>query len=337
MPAQSLQITVIYNPETKNASEEVSLTDEDNGKTATVIADSLRRCGYESSIYAVSEKNLYYLKHKKTDAFFNVCEASDLYMRVVKQLEKAGRVFTGPGPSVMALTVDKVATKRTFEHVGIPTPLWQSFDSGKEPLNPLLHYPLIVKPVNEDCSIGINQLSIVYDEQTLRERIDTIIHSYHQSALVEEFIVGKELHCTIVGNGNEAQVLPLAELQFDDGHIDDTFIFDYEAKWVEGSPRYKNTFVSPAPSINAAVTKRIQDDAKRAFLALDMKDYARFDIRYNAHTGLWYFLEANANPSIQSQEEATSISAHASGLHYHEFIKKIMDSCASRHLGTVVT
>lgn len=331
--SHSLQITVIYNPEDKTQTEEIAVTDEGIEQTAETIADSLRLCGYETQTYAVSEKNLYYLKHKKTDAFFNVCEGADIHMKVIKQLEKYGKVFTGPGPQVMKLTTNKIASKKVFENIGISTPQWQFFVTGKEKLDPNLSFPLIVKPTNEDCSIGITQSSIAVNEESLYEHIQRVCETYKHGALVEEFILGRELHCTVVGNGDEAIALPLAELQFIDGHTDDQFIFDYEAKWIENSPRNNYTFISPAPSVDDSTAHIIQSEAKRAFLALNMKDYARFDIRYNMESKMWYFLEANANPSIQNAtNEATVISASASGMRYHEFIQSIVESCTQRHL-----
>ena len=123
----------------------------------------------------------------------------------------------------------------------------------------------------------------MHNELELFKQVKQISTSYKQSAIVEEFIPGKELHCTIVGNGEDVEALPLAELEFPNGFAyDDNFIFDYEAKWIEDSPRHVERFVSPAPSIGKHITEKIQTDAKRAFLALGMKDYARFDIRFNS-------------------------------------------------------
>lgn len=332
--SSSLQIAVIYNPEDKSDGPELALTDSENNISAATIADSLRKCGYQTSTYAVSEKNLYYLKHKKADMFFNMCEREGLYIRVIRQLEKYGRIFTGTGHDVMKRTLDKIATKQIFEHIGVTTPKWQEFVTGKETPRTDFQYPLIVKPTKEDCSIGISIQSIVRNELELFKQVKQISTSYKQSAIVEEFIPGKELHCTIVGNGVDAEALPLAELEFPEGFAhDDNFIFDYEAKWIEDSPRHVDRFVSPAPSIGKDVTQRIQADAKRAFLALGMKDYARFDIRFNSNTKTWYFLEANANPSIENmQNEATVRSASASGMEYHEFIQQIVESCKQRTL-----
>ncbi len=330
--SSSLQIAVIYNPEDKNDGPELALTDSENNISAATIADSLRKCGYQTSTYAVSEKNLYYLKHKKADMFFNMCEREGLYIRVLRQLEKYGRIFTGTGHDVMKRTLDKIATKKIFEQIGVSTPKWQEFVTGKEIPREDFHYPLIVKPTKEDCSIGISIHSIVHDESELLKQVHQIRTSYRQSVIVEEFIPGKELHCTIVGNGEDAEALPLAELEFPEGFVnDDNFIFDYEAKWIETSPRHVHRFISPAPSIKPEMTKKIQADAKRAFLALGMKDYARFDIRYNSNTKTWYFLEANANPSIENmQNEATVRSASAHGMEYHEFIQHIVESCKQR-------
>jgi len=331
-PSPSLQIAVIYNPEDSHDGPELALTDSESNLAAAAIANSLRMYGYQTSTYAVSEKNLYYLKRKKADVFFNMCEREGLYIRVLRQLEKYGRIFTGTGHDVMKRTLDKIATKKIFEEIGVPTPKWQEFVTGKEtPRNDFI-YPLIVKPTKEDCSIGISSQSIVHNEVEMFHRIEQIQTSYKQSAIVEEFIPGKEFHCTIIGNGKKAEVLPLAELEFPtDFQHDDNFIFDYEAKWIETSPRHVSNFISPAPSMDVNVAARVQRDAKRAFLALGMKDYARFDIRFNTKTKKWYFLEANANPSIENmQNEATVKSAEARGMQYHEFIRNIVESCVQR-------
>jgi D-alanine-D-alanine ligase len=329
--SSSLQIAVIYNPEDKSDGPELALTDSENNISAATIADSLRKCGYQTSTYAVSEKNLYYLKHKKADMFFNMCEREGLYIRVIRQLEKYGRIFSGTGHDVMKRTLDKIATKQIFEHIGVTTPKWQEFVTGKETPRADFQYPLIVKPTKEDCSIGISIHSIVHNKSELLKQVKQISTSYKQM-LSSKSLFRQRTALHIVGNGKDAEALPLAELEFPEGYAkDDNFIFDYEAKWIEDSPRHVSRFVSPSPSIGKDVTEKIQADARRAFLALGMKDYARFDIRYNSNTKTWYFLEANANPSIENmQNEATVRSASASGMEYHEFIQHIVESCKQR-------
>ena len=332
------QVTVIYN--TSDFIDDPNIVKIDDGIqiTATDVAESLRQHGYQADTYAVSPKNLYYLKDKKTDAFFNLCDGFGMYMRVVKQLEKHGKVFTGPGPDVMALTVDKIATKKVFERVGVPTPKWYFVKNAREKLPTHLKLPLIVKPPREDCSIGISQHSIAEDKDSFVRIVKEVCDTYKQGALIEEFIPGKEIHCTVLGNGKDTQVLSLAELCMENGHTEDTFVYDFEAKWVETSPRWKHTFVSPAPTLDETVAKKIQADAKRAFLALGMKDYGRFDIRYNTKTKKYYFLEVNANPSMyNSLDEATVRSAHASGLPYHQLVHNIFEACKTRYSESVIS
>lgn len=332
------QVTVIYNPSDFTNDPNIVKVDDGIQITATDVAESLRQHGYQTDTYAVSPKNLYYLKDKKTDAFFNLCDGFGMYMRVVKQLEKHGKIFTGPGPDAMALTIDKIATKKVFECIGVPTPKWYFVKNAREKFPTQLQLPLIVKPPLEDCSIGISQHSIAEDKSTLVRIVKEVCTTYKQGALIEEFIPGKEIHCTVVGNGEDAQVLSLAELRMENSETEDTFVYDFEAKWVETSPRWQHTFVSPAPTVDKGITEKIQADAKRAFLALGMKDYARFDIRYNTKTKKYYFLEVNANPSIyNSLDEATTRSAHASGLPYHQFVHNIFEACKTRYSEPVIT
>lgn len=329
-----LTISVIYNPPAATEEQDADLyfAERDAGEMAQSVADSLQKSGYAAKIYQVSEKNLYYLKHKKADAFFNVCDGEHLYMKVVRQLEKAKRTFTGPGSEVMKLTTDKVETKKVFVKIGVPTPKSQFFKSANEPVNPLLQYPLIVKPPNEDCSIGITTTSIMQNEEELKKQIAYVCETYKQGALVEEFIAGKEINCTIVGNGRGVTVFPLAELQLEKSEIPEDYVFDYDAKWVGEDDRCLVKFVSPAASVPAEIQKQIQHDARKAFVALGMKDYARFDIRYNPHTKEWFFLEVNANPSIQDDlNEPTVTSAQAHGFRYQQFITHIMEECRNRY------
>lgn len=330
----ALQIAVIYNPpvdQTKDS--EMFATEVDSDELAVEIAEALRKYGYDATPQAVSEKNIYQvLKQKKFDAFFNLCDGDKLYMRVARQLEKHRKVFTGSGTKVFALTVDKAASKKVFEQVNVPTPKWQFFRTGTEKLHTDLQFPLIVKPNSEDCSVGITQDSVVHDEEHMRANIEMIRTKYKQGALVEEFIGGREIHCTVVGNGKNAEVFPLSEIQLSKTATPDNFVYDYNAKWVQQAEELTPSCVCPAPSIDAETAKKIQRDAKKAFIALQMKDYGRFDIRYNTHTKQWYFLEANANPSIQNtDDEATTLAAQARGLEYEAFIREILESCRQRY------
>lgn len=328
----AFQVTVIYNPPpSEKENKEIFLAEAATPGLAKHIARSLRKFGYKTNIYSVSKKNLYYLKKKKADAFFNLCDGEGMYMKVVKQLARHGKVFTGPGPEVMELTVDKVATKKVFEKVGVPTPKWQYFRTLRDRKKRSLRYPLIVKPCKEDCSIGITQDSIVRSSKELRKKITEIKKTYKQGVLVEEFIPGIEIHCTVVGNGEGSVALPLTELT-PQKNVRGPFIYDYATKWEEKNKYGDIICTSPPISIGKRIAKKIQEQSRKAFIALDMKDYARFDLRYSPKRRKWYFLEANANPSLESADnDATTASVKAYGMKYETFIHNIFDSCIRRN------
>ncbi|HZZ98858.1 MAG TPA: ATP-grasp domain-containing protein, partial [Candidatus Saccharimonadia bacterium] len=328
----ALQVAVLYNPPVEQTDPEMFGTEDGIDELAEEIAEALRKFGYEATTQPVSEKNLYRLKLKKYDAIFNLCDGDKLYMRVARQLEKHRKMFTGSGSKVFALTVDKVATKKIFDEIGVPTPAWQFFKTGTEKLRSDLKFPLIVKPYKEDCSVGITTDSIVNDDEHLRARVAWIREKYKQGSLIEEFIPGREINCTVIGNGEDCEVFPLSEIGLQKKETPDSFIYDYNTKWTLADEEQLPACHCPAPSISAETAKKIQSDAKKAFIALQMKDYARFDIRYNEHTGKWYFIEANANPSIQNtDDEPTSVSAATRGLEYEAFVREILESCRQRY------
>ncbi len=330
---RSFQVTVIYNPPpNEEQNKEIFLAEAATPGLALHIAKSLEKFGYKTNVYEVSKKNLYYLKNKKADAFFNLCDGDGMYMKVVKQLARHGKIFTGPGPDVMELTVDKIATKKVFEKNNIPTPKWQFFRSLRSRKSRSLRYPLIVKPYKEDCSIGITEDSVVKSSKELRKKIAEVKKLYRQGVLVEQFIPGIEIHCTVVGNAENAVALPLTELT-PKKKVRGPFIYDYAAKWEQKTCKYGEIICnSPPISIGKRIQKKIMEQAKRAFIALEMKDYARFDLRYNPRNKKWFFLEANANPSLENGDhEATIASMKAYGMEYETLIHNIFDSCIQRN------
>lgn len=331
------QVTVIYNPPpNEEQNREIFLAEADTPGLALHIANSLKKFGYKTNVYEVSKKNLYYLKKKKADAFFNLCDGDGMYMKVVKQLARHGKVFTGPGPEVMELTVDKIATKKVFEKAGVPTPKWQFFRTLRDRKNRSLRYPLIVKPYKEDCSIGIGLDSIVHNSKELRKKVAEVKKTFKQGVLVEEFIPGIEIHCTVVGNGDDIVALPLTELT-PEKNVRGPFVYDYTTKWEQQKCKYgKILMSSPPASIGKRVQKKIMEQAKQAFIALEMKDYARFDLRYSLRRKKWYFLEANANPSLEnSDEEATIASMKAFGMKYETLIHNIFNACIRRNTPSI--
>lgn len=255
----------------------------------------------------------------------NLCEAawgdSQMELHAAALLEMTGRPVTGSGPLCLGLTQDKLLTKELLLANDIPTPRHLLVRCGEPlPAVPGLGYPLIVKPRSEDASQGITDASVVDDLQALWSQIGYIHRTYGQDALVEEFIVGREINAAILGNGEAAVVLPLAEILFDSGLARP--IVSFEGKWLEGTAAYQKTVpVCPAALAEPEVAA-VRVAALAAFRVMGCRDYARVDIRLR--DGIPWVLEVNANPDI-SPGAGLARSAAAGGLDYPALIGRILE------------
>jgi D-alanine-D-alanine ligase len=242
--------------------------------------------------------------------------------------ELFGIEYTGSPTLALGLALDKALTKSVFESRGIPTPKHQLF---KEPgrVDSNLKFPLIVKPVHEDASIGIDANAIVYDEAALRGRVRFILHEFEQPALAEEYIDGRELNVAVIATSDgNMQTLPISEITFDKMPEGAPRIVSYEAKWIEESPMYQTTVpVCPAP-LSEAVAAEARRIALGAARAVGLRDYGRVDMRLDANDQL-FVLEANPNPDI-SEDAGFMRAARTSGRTFDGTINEILDFAIAR-------
>ena len=330
------KITVIYNvvKELSYGVSEDILADEDTVMTAKAIYSELTKEGFQTELFEVNEDSIDQLFDLKTDLIFNLCYGIGSIPKteadVVKVLEKTGTPFTGAESHAIKITNDKVLTKKIFIENNIPTPTYQIFVSPTDRIDSSLRYPLIVKPKNEDCSLGIQNDSVVVNETLLRKKLEFLIKIYKEPVLVEEYIEGRELNLTLVGNHDQISVLPVSEILF--GPTYDTGkwkIVDFDAKWKTESSNYIDTpGVCPAKLSND-ILKRIQELSLIAFKACECRDYVRIDLRLS-ETGTPYFLEVNLNPGIAPEDGAIR-SAKAAGFSYASFLKEIVKTAISRY------
>jgi D-alanine-D-alanine ligase len=265
------------------------------------------------------------------DLVFNLCEEfrghSKLEMNIAALLEMIAIPFTGSSSLVLGLSQDKGKTKSLLARHGIPTPPGVVYAPGERRIRPSLRYPLISKPVNEDGSLGIDNDALCPDEKALRRKVKSIHRSYRQPALVEEYIEGRELNVSIIGN-EKPRVLPISEIDFSTLPAGLPKICSYSAKWMEGTNEFIHTRgICPAP-LSPAVRKRVEAVALQSYRLLDCRDYARVDIRLS-RGGIPYVLEINANPDI-SPDAGMIRSAKAAGYSYAAFIGRIAEIALSR-------
>lgn len=270
------------------------------------------------------------LSRESFDLIFNLCEgvegnvAGEAWIPAL--LDLIGIPYSGSDALTLGLCLDKLKTKYLLVGNDLPTPRFWIFTSPTQPVAEL-PYPLIVKPVHEDASVGITVDSVVHDESGLRRQLAFVIDNYRQAALVEEYIEGRELNVALVGNGAELEILPISEIQF---KVPAEFpqIVSYEAKWLEESPMYQGTVgVCPA-TLPLDLEAKVCDLARRAYRIVGCRDYARVDFRVRAEQP--FILEVNPNPGINS-DSGFFRSAKTAGWTYKEFIERLVVATLRRY------
>jgi len=246
-------------------------------------------------------------------------------------LEMHGYRYTGSSPTALLVARNKSLTKKILAYHGIRVPAFTECHLGEKPMRPSeLRFPLIVKPLLEDASVGIAQASVVENDEDLAERVKFIHEKFRQAAIVEELIEGRELYVGLVGN-ETVQQLPIIEMTFGEAENGEHRIATYKAKWDEEyrkRKKIKNVF---AKGLSDELTAKIGDICTTAFHALWLQDYGRIDLRLT-HDDEVYVLEVNPNPFIAFEHEMAN-AAEKAGMGYDEFIQRIVDEALERDHG----
>jgi D-alanine-D-alanine ligase len=304
-------------------------TQEAEWKTEFDVVTTLRKIGHEAELLGV-EKDLGIIRTAidiwKPHIVFNLLEAfhnvSLFEPNVVSYLELLRIPYTGSNPCGLLLAKDKGLSKKLMAYHRTPMPEFAVFQRGQKIRVPKrLMFPLIVKSLTEESSLGISQASVVDDEQKLRERVAFIHDSVGTDALVEQFIDGRELYVGVMGN-QRLHVLPVWELQFTKMPDDVHRIATERVKW---SMKYQEKYGITTAEFKDApegTNERIRHVCKRVYRSLELSGYARIDLRLDK-TGKIYVLEANPNPQI-AQIEDFAESARRAGMPYKKLLQQIL-------------
>lgn len=263
----------------------------------------------------------------KPHIVFNLLEEFDgvaLYdQHVVSYLELLRMPYTGCNPRGLMLARDKALTKKLLSFHRIPYPEFIVVPQGRSVRRPKwLTFPLIVKSVSEEASLGISQASIVEDDDKLSERVAFIHTSVGSGALVERYIEGREFYVGVIGNG-QLQVLPVWELIMDKLPEDARRIATQRVKW---SRKYQDKYgitSREAKNLPDGKAEAMQHLAKRVYRALGLSGYARIDLRMDEQ-GQLYVLEANPNPQIAHDEDFAD-SAEKASYHYKDLLQELLN------------
>jgi D-alanine-D-alanine ligase len=231
--------------------------------------------------------------------------------------------YTGNKSWTLGTLIRKSKVKTILKKFGFLTPEHQIIDVLQEiTLNKNLKFPLIVKPSREDASVGINNLSIVNNLEELRKQAEYVFGLVKQPILIEEYIEGRELNVAILGN-EDAQVLPISEIDFSKLPTKLPKIVTYSAKWHEESDEYKGTNgVCPA-ILDQETEQKLKSIALQVYSLFDCCGYIRVDFRLSKDN-LPYILEVNPNPDI-SIDAGFFRSAKNAGYTYSGMLRKIVE------------
>ena len=302
--------------------------------TAHEVLTTLTSNGHQCFVLPLRDdigKYLHWLEDIKPDVIINLCEGyrgiPQMEANVASVFELLGIRFTGNTSKVLALCQDKYMTKTILKSFGLPTPQCLLVTSCEQKIE--MDFPLIVKPNNEDGSLGIGLNAVVFDKKELQQRVKTIIMRYEQPALIEEYIEGREFNIAIYDH-SEPRALPVSEIDFSGMSEGTPHICSYEAKWHEESLLFLRTPPNCPARIDSTQTERLQQIAQEAFLSMDCRDYARVDFRI-AENGDIFILEVNPNPDI-SQSAGYARALTAAGIEYKDFWQSMIDKARRRIL-----
>ncbi|HEY8548780.1 MAG TPA: ATP-grasp domain-containing protein [Vicinamibacterales bacterium] len=243
---------------------------------------------------------------------------------VVSHLELLRIPYTGCNPRGLMLARDKALSKTLLAYHRIPVPEFAVFRVGRAVQRPKrLQFPLIVKSLTQESSIGISQASVVEDDTKLKERVRFIHHSVGTDAIVERYIDGRELYVGVIGN-LKLQVFPVWELKFKKMPEDNWKIATERVKWSDAYQKRHGITTERAADLPEDLQHRIQLLCKRVYRTLDLSGYARIDLRLD-NEGRVYVLEANPNPQLAYGEDFAESAEHA-GVSYEALLQKIINT-----------
>lgn len=299
------------------------------------IFEALEKLGHEPSYLTLDGRNqsLMAVAKSNADMVFNLVESyagdDTKDMNVAAFLDLVGMPYTGSGPHGLFLAQDKSIAKKLFSFHGVNTPFFAMSFRGRLDHAHDIKFPLIVKPVSEDGSIGIDNTSVVDSVKELMEKIHYITEEFESPALIEEYIEGREIYAAVLGSYERAEALPLVELDLSKLPKGTPRIAGQDVKFDKETDAYKLTKSAPVEDLDEETTKRLQDTALGAYRACKLRDYGRIDMRLN-EKGEIYVIEANPNPWLASGQEF-AMAAKKSGRSYTDLIGEIVEMARARY------
>jgi D-alanine-D-alanine ligase len=331
-----MRVLVLYNQPVLPLDHPDANSEHEVIATVDIVCGHLRNAGFEVGRLGVDrdpEVLLRGVRRQRPDVVFNLFEGlADHYETeavVAGLLDWLGIPYTGCSFHALSIARDKARTKYLLEGAGLPTP---GFVVVSElPVPPVdLEWPLIVKPANQDASVGLDQGSVVTDPERLEARVALMLEAYGAPVLVEQYIRGREINVGVI-ECPDLRVLPPSEILFLAKDPDFWPIVTYEAKWKPGSREYEATPPRHPADLTPRLADKVCELAKRAYHLLGCRDYARVDFR--VRNGKPFILEVNPNPSYEPSGGLVG-GLESAGLTHAQFTVELVQAALARGRGS---
>ena len=221
-------------------------------------------------------------------------------------LEQMNLPYTGSGVLASALAIDKQATKRLWSSFNLATPRFAMLNANSDwqKIVQELGLPIIVKPAREGSSLGLSKVTKLEDlpaAYALAAKLD-------RDVMAEQCIIGEELTCPIVGDGENARALPVIRIVAPDSN------YDYHNKYFSDDTKY----LCPT-GLDLALETKVQELALSAYRALGCKGWGRADVMIDRQTNQPYLLEMNTAPGMTGHS-LVPMAAKAAGVEYADLV-----------------
>lgn len=307
----------------------------DTWDTIIALKDALS-IHHNVNLIEANENAFTFLQNNRPDIVFNVSEGfygTSREAQIPSILDMLNIPYTGSDPLTLTTCLDKARTKEILSYYKIPNAKFFIAWDKNDIENHSLEFPLIVKPICEGSSKGIFSSSFVNDNNSLLKEVERIFIEYNQAALVEEFLPGREFTVALLGNGNETEVLPIIEINYNQFPDDFIPIYSYEAKWILDTKESPLDVFSCPARINKELEEEIKKVALNTYKILRCRDWSRIDIRLDKNN-VPNVIEINPLPGILPDPKDNSCfpkAARTAGYDYNGMINKVLQVAAKRY------
>ncbi len=329
----SAKVLILFNEPVLPADHRDAESEHEVLYTVDEVSRELLEAGYQVARLGVSRDPsdlLAGIRQHRPDVVFNLFEGladfNETEAHVSGLLDWMRIPYTGCPYQTICLARNKHLTKYLLQGAGLPTADFRVIE--ELPVPPCgMDWPVIVKPATQDASVGLDQGSVVTDQEALNRRVAWLLENYGPPILVEQFINGREFNLGIIETP-ELHVLPVAEILFVDKEPGYWPIVTYDAKWKPGSRDYEATPARYPAEVSPRLRDKLMDLAEKAYRLLGCRDYARVDFRVKP-SGKPYILEVNPNPDY-SPTAGMSGGLVSAGLTHAQFTVQLVEMALAR-------